>query len=119
MSKASKKAAQAAATETPVINAPAVHEAPVTHEAPAEAAAPAVPAEPKVEGKIKQILDLHKAGKTNKEIVEMGFNKTTVSIQVARYKKKLEAESGAGTAAEATAPAAIAAEEAVIEESKS
>jgi hypothetical protein len=38
-------------------------------------------------GKIEQIIALHKAGKTNAEIVEKGFNKTTVSIQVSKYKK--------------------------------
>lgn len=43
--------------------------------------------EAKAPGKIDQIIDLHKAGKTNAEIVEAGFNKTTVSIQVSKYKK--------------------------------
>lgn len=38
-------------------------------------------------GKIEQIIALHKKGKSNAEIVEAGFNKTTVSIQVAAYKK--------------------------------
>lgn len=38
-------------------------------------------------GKIEQIIALHKAGKENAAIVEKGFNKTTVSIQVSKYKK--------------------------------
>lgn len=38
-------------------------------------------------GKIAQILELFKAGKTNKEIVEAGFHGTTVAIQVSKYKK--------------------------------
>lgn len=43
--------------------------------------------EPKAPGKIAQILELFKAGKTNKEIVDAGFHATTVAIQVSRYKK--------------------------------
>jgi len=38
-------------------------------------------------GKIEQIIALHKKGKSNQEIVDAGFNKTTVAIQVAKYKK--------------------------------
>lgn len=38
-------------------------------------------------GLIEQIIALHKKGKTNVEIAEAGFNKTTVSIQVAKYKR--------------------------------
>ncbi len=38
--------------------------------------------------KIQQILALHKDGKTNKEIVAMGFNQSTVNRQVGEYKKK-------------------------------
>lgn len=51
--------------------------------------APAKKAAAKKEGsgKIEQIIALHKKGKTNVEIVEAGFNKTTVSIQVAKYKR--------------------------------
>lgn len=52
-----------------------------------ETTAPAQSEAPKEPGKIEQILALHKAGLSNKEIVEKGFNKTTVSIQVAKYKK--------------------------------
>lgn len=37
---------------------------------------------------IEQILDLHREGKSNKEIVELGFNKSTVNRQVAEYKKR-------------------------------
>lgn len=44
--------------------------------------------EEKGPGKIEQIIALHKKGKSNQEIVEAGFNKTTVSIQVAKYKKE-------------------------------
>lgn len=40
-------------------------------------------------GKIAQIIDFHKKGYTNAEIVAEGFNKTTVSIQVSKYKKGL------------------------------
>jgi hypothetical protein len=44
--------------------------------------------EEKGPGKIEQILALHKQGLSNKQIVEdHGFNKTTVSIQVAKYNK--------------------------------
>lgn len=44
---------------------------------------------PKKEGSvIAQILALHIAGKTNKEIIELGFNKSTVGRQVSEYKKK-------------------------------
>lgn len=54
----------------------------------AKAAKPkAAKKEDKGPGKIEQILALHKAGKTNAEIVEKGFNKTTVSIQVSKFKK--------------------------------
>jgi hypothetical protein len=37
---------------------------------------------------IEQILDLHKAGKSNKEIIAAGFNKSTVARQVSEYKKR-------------------------------
>lgn len=43
--------------------------------------------EVKEPGKIEQILAHHKAGKTVDEIVALGFNKTTVKIQTARYIK--------------------------------
>lgn len=42
-------------------------------------------------GKIEQIIALHKQGLSNKEIVEKGFNKTTVSIQVSKFKRAKEA----------------------------
>ncbi len=54
-----------------------------------KAAAAAKEGEVKGPGKIEQIIALHVAGKSNKEIVEAGFNKTTVSIQVSKYKKSL------------------------------
>ena len=56
----------------------------------AKAAKPAKAPASKVKegvGKIEQIIAFHKKGKTNAEIVEAGFNKTTVAIQVAKYKK--------------------------------
>lgn len=43
--------------------------------------------EGKEPGKIAQIIELHKKGYSNAEIVEAGYNKTTVAIQVAKYKK--------------------------------
>jgi len=43
--------------------------------------------EEKAPGKIAQIIELHKNGYSNAEIVDKGFNKTTVSIQVSKYKK--------------------------------
>lgn len=44
--------------------------------------------EPKKGSIIEQILDLHKQGKTNKEIIAMGYNKSTVGRQVSEYKKR-------------------------------
>lgn len=41
---------------------------------------------------IEQILELHKQGKTNKEIVAAGFNKSTVNRQVSEYKKRIANE---------------------------
>lgn len=38
-------------------------------------------------GKIEQIIAHHKAGLDNAAIVAKGFNKTTVSIQVSKFKK--------------------------------
>lgn len=35
----------------------------------------------------KQIIVLYKAGKSSKEIVAMGFNKSTVARQISEYKK--------------------------------
>lgn len=37
---------------------------------------------------IEQILDLYKEGLSNKEIIEKGYNKSTVNRQVAEYKKR-------------------------------
>jgi uncharacterized tellurite resistance protein B-like protein len=37
---------------------------------------------------IKQILELHKAGFSNKEIADKGYNKVTVSRQVKEFKTK-------------------------------
>jgi len=39
-------------------------------------------------GKIAQILKLHDEGKTHKEIIERGFNKSTVYRQIGEYKKR-------------------------------
>jgi len=36
----------------------------------------------------KQIIILYKNGKTNKEIIAMGFNKSTVARQISEYKKQ-------------------------------
>lgn len=68
--------------------------------APKKAAAPKKPtatapakkvgAPKKENGLIAQIIALHVKGKTNQQIVDAGFNKTTVSIQVAKYKKANE-----------------------------
>lgn len=44
--------------------------------------------EPQSPGIIEQILAHHKAGKSNKEIVKLGFNKSTVYRQVGEFKKK-------------------------------
>lgn len=38
-------------------------------------------------GLIEQIIALHKQGYSNQEIAAKGFNKTTISIQVGKYKK--------------------------------
>jgi hypothetical protein len=56
----------------------------------AKAKAPKADAD-KGPGKIEQIIALHKQGLSNKEIVEKGFNKTTVSIQVSKFKRAKEA----------------------------
>jgi len=42
----------------------------------------------KAGGKIGQILDLYKSGKTKKEIIAMGYNKSTVHRQTSEYDKK-------------------------------
>lgn len=42
-------------------------------------------------GKIAEILALHKAGKSNKEIIDAGYNKSTVGRQVGEYKKRMAA----------------------------
>lgn len=42
---------------------------------------------PKEPGKIAKILEMFKAGSTPKEIEDAGFHKTTISIQVSKYKK--------------------------------
>lgn len=39
--------------------------------------------------KIKEILRLFKEGKSKKEIIELGFNKGTVNIQINKYLKQL------------------------------
>jgi hypothetical protein len=40
-------------------------------------------------GKVAQIIALHKEGKSNREIIEMGYNKSTVNRQVSEYKKRV------------------------------
>lgn len=48
---------------------------------------------PKREGSvIQQIIQLHESGKTNKEIIALGFNKSTVGRQVSEFKKRKEQE---------------------------
>lgn len=37
--------------------------------------------------KIKTIIDLYKQGKSKQEIIELGYNKSTVSIQISKYVK--------------------------------
>lgn len=63
----------------------------------ADAAKPAAPAKEKAASKkekpvrgtkIKEILELHKAGKTVEEIVKKGYHKTTVQIQTRKYDKE-------------------------------
>jgi hypothetical protein len=39
-------------------------------------------------GIIEQIIDLHKTGKTNKDIIDMGYSKSTVGQQVAKFKRE-------------------------------
>lgn len=41
---------------------------------------------------IKDIIAMHKKGKTNKEIVEAGYNKNTVNRQVTLFKKGTKVE---------------------------
>jgi len=83
-SKTAKETAQAKAPETPA--------APPAQEPAKE------PTAPKAPGKIAQILEHHKAGKTNKEIAQLHldgdpdkekFHPTTISIQVTKYQKSL------------------------------
>lgn len=50
--------------------------------------AQAAAGEPKPGSKIAEIIALHVAGKTNKEIIESGYNKSTVNRQVSEYKKR-------------------------------
>lgn len=88
-------AEQAAAAEA---NAATQIENSTATEAPTEAPKAAEPAKPKAPGKIAQILEHFKAGKTNKEISELfvldaegkptteTFHPTTISIQVSKYK---------------------------------
>lgn len=48
--------------------------------------------EPKAGTKTAQILDHHRAGKSNKEIIDMGFTPSVVSWQISLYKKRVEAK---------------------------
>lgn len=52
-------------------------------DAPAKAAA-------KPTGKIAQIIALHVKGKSLEQIEAAGFNKTTASIQISKYKRENE-----------------------------
>lgn len=78
-----KKAAapKKAAAKTTKTAAP--KKAAAKQEAPKKAGAPKKP-----DGKIAQIIALHLKGKTIAQIVEAGFNKTTASIQIAKYKRE-------------------------------
>jgi len=38
-------------------------------------------------GKVAEILNLYKSGKSRKEIIEMGYNKNTVNRQIGEYEK--------------------------------
>lgn len=58
--------------------------------AEAKAEVEKAPKEPKAPGKIASILALFLEGKSNKDIEEAGFHKTTIAIQVAKFKKKCE-----------------------------
>lgn len=88
MTKAEKQQASSKPTSIPPKN-----HAEDKGEAAAEAAdkkaaeSPAAEAAPKT-GKIKEIIALWVSGKTKKEIVELGYHPTTVSIQTARYDKE-------------------------------
>lgn len=44
--------------------------------------------EEKKVGKIQQIIELHKQGKSLEDIIELGFSKSTVRIQIAKYLKQ-------------------------------
>lgn len=46
------------------------------------------PTAPREGSIIQQIIALHVAGKSNKEIIALGYNKSTVGRQVSEYKKK-------------------------------
>lgn len=65
---------------------PAEEEEPKPKAKAASAKAPAV-AVTTGGNKIAQIIAHHKAGKSNKEIIALGFNKSTVNRQVGEYKK--------------------------------
>lgn len=67
---------------------PAPAPAPVAKRTRTAATTAAVPGEPKPGSVIAQILDLHRQGLSNKEIVEQGYNKSTVNRQVNEYKKR-------------------------------
>lgn len=50
---------------------------------------PAAEATPKMNNVTVQIVELFKTGKTPKEIIAMGYNKSTVGVQIAKYKKSV------------------------------
>ena len=47
---------------------------------------------PRDRGIVAQIIELYKSGKTNKEIVDLGFNRNTVARQVSEFKKRENAK---------------------------
>lgn len=49
-------------------------------------------------GKVAAIIALHKQGLSNKEIVDKGYNKSTVNRQVSEYRKRIAASKSLQTA---------------------
>lgn len=41
-------------------------------------------------GTVAKIIELHKSGLSNKQIIEMNFNKNTVNRQISEYKKSIQ-----------------------------
>jgi hypothetical protein len=86
-SKAENQSKLAAGSKSTAADTPTPKEQAKTAKDDKAAAKAAGVVEVKEPGKIAKILDLFRSGKTNKEIEEAGFHKTTIAIQVAKYKK--------------------------------